>query len=346
MTFTEHENYARDLLSSLSTEYSRTETLDFVLNPTQSRNAAKAMTAILCRRLSESSNRHPTHKGSKTYEWKDGIINNRNIADRDYLWTNIRRNVADELHDNAASKALAYLMAFSNPSDDTIQVWAIPEPVIFESLSRLPLKEGGGEYTIQIRRKTQRIEHDAESPDLTQYFTEFPLTPEELQLLQEAREVDAAVRRVRRAEHGDEIAEESDDDFLDETPLAHDLEEPATTRIQFTVSRIVRDTALATRVKRLHDYECQICGHTIILPDGSRYAEGHHLQPLGAPHDGPDILGNIICVCPNHHAECDLASIRLVRDQLRRAKGHEVSPKFIDYHNQIHETVRKQGRTI
>jgi predicted restriction endonuclease len=116
---------------------------------------------------------------------------------------------------------------------------------------------------------------------------------------------------------------------------AQDLESPPADRVVTTVSRILRDTGLSNRVKVLHNYECQICGCTLLLADGSRYAEGHHVQPLGAPHNGPDVLGNIVCLCPNHHAACDLGAIALVADELRPAVGHFVEPSYIDYHNTV-----------
>src|SRR5262249_14937674 len=106
-------------------------------------------------------------------------------------------------------------------------------------------------------------------------------------------------------------------------------------RVETTVCRIIRDTRLADRIKALHNYECQLCGQTIILPDRSRYAEGHHIQPLGAPHDGPDTGDNVLCLCPNHHAACDLGAIRLAAADLRRADGHAVGPGFLDYHNRV-----------
>lgn len=117
------------------------------------------------------------------------------------------------------------------------------------------------------------------------------------------------------------------------TPLAQDLEPPPPERVKTTTSRIVRDSSLSNRVKALHSYECQICGHTLTLADGSRYAEGHHIQPLGSPHDGGDVLGNILCLCPNHHAACDLGAIKLVLAELRHAVGHAVDQRYIDYHN-------------
>ena len=106
-------------------------------------------------------------------------------------------------------------------------------------------------------------------------------------------------------------------------------------RIESTVCRIVRDTLLARRIKMLHNHECQLCGHTISLPDGSLYAEGHHIQPLGEPHNGPDTAENVLCLCPNHHAACDLGAILLAADDLRRVDGHVVGQKFLDYHNRV-----------
>ncbi len=116
------------------------------------------------------------------------------------------------------------------------------------------------------------------------------------------------------------------------TPEATDLTKPG--RVETTTYRILRDTDLARRVKMLHNYECQICGHTIKFPDGSRYAEAHHIQPLGKPHHGDDCMGNIISVCPNHHAELDYGVLQLNLRGVRVVKGHTVDPKYVAYHNE------------
>ena len=71
-----------------------------------------------------------------------------------------------------------------------------------------------------------------------------------------------------------------------------------------TVQRIVRDTEQARRVKALHDHRCQVCGVRLEGAAGP-YAEAAHIRPLGAPHHGPDVPGNILCLCPNHHALFD-----------------------------------------
>lgn len=116
-------------------------------------------------------------------------------------------------------------------------------------------------------------------------------------------------------------------------PPALDLDDPPI-RVESVVSRIIRDTRLANWVKRQHDYCCQICGHRISLPDGSGYAEGHHIRPLGGSHVGPDSLGNILCLCPNHHALCDLGAMPLDLNVLRKADGHVIDDKFVEYHNE------------
>jgi hypothetical protein len=116
-----------------------------------------------------------------------------------------------------------------------------------------------------------------------------------------------------------------------DTPPAVDADVPE--RVPTMILRIVRDTALARRIKSLHDGECQLCGTVIDLPGGGRYAEAHHLQPLGKPHDGPDHEGDLVCVCPTCHAKLDYGVVQLRFEELRRAEGHQVSREFLDYHN-------------
>ena len=97
--------------------------------------------------------------------------------------------------------------------------------------------------------------------------------------------------------------------------------------------RILRDTALARTLKEIHGYSCQICGLSIDLSDGKSYAEAHHLMPLGSPHDGPDIAGNIVVLCPNHHVLCDYGAISLSASNFRFHTDHTIDEKYITYHN-------------
>jgi len=111
----------------------------------------------------------------------------------------------------------------------------------------------------------------------------------------------------------------------------HEDDQP---RRRFTETyRILRDTALARTLKEIHDDCCQVCGETLELRDGARYSEAHHIKPLGRPHYGPDIEGNILVLCPNHHALCDLRAIELDLKGLSLHRDHKVEERFIDYHN-------------
>ncbi|GAA2755872.1 YDG/SRA domain-containing protein [Actinopolymorpha rutila] len=112
-----------------------------------------------------------------------------------------------------------------------------------------------------------------------------------------------------------------------------------------TTQRIIRTTAVATAVKKLHKYTCQVCGVQLRLPVGL-YAEGAHIRALGRPHNGPDTPDNMLCLCANDHALFDLGGIYIdehlrVRDhaggvlgQLRTNVGHVVSLEHIRYHRE------------
>lgn len=114
-------------------------------------------------------------------------------------------------------------------------------------------------------------------------------------------------------------------------------------RVETKIYRVLRDTALALKIKHMHNFACQICGQTIILSDGKRYAEAHHIHPLGTPHDGPDCAENIICVCPNHHVMLDYFAIPLELGALVTVNGHEINARFLDFHNQKYTEI-KAGR--
>jgi predicted restriction endonuclease len=88
-------------------------------------------------------------------------------------------------------------------------------------------------------------------------------------------------------------------------------------------------------IKEVHSDTCQICRCRLELTTGSYYSEGHHLKPLGEPHNGPDVAGNILCVCPNCHAKLDFGAIRIDVADLHKAPGHPIRPEFIDYHNDL-----------
>lgn len=115
-------------------------------------------------------------------------------------------------------------------------------------------------------------------------------------------------------------------------------------RRQFISNKIIRDAALARRLKVSYDFTCQICGIKLDGPDGP-YAETAHIKPLGKPFNGPDIKENMLCLCPNHHKLFDMGAIRVDHDyriidfkndaavgKLVTRPRHTPSPKYIRWH--------------
>ncbi len=81
-------------------------------------------------------------------------------------------------------------------------------------------------------------------------------------------------------------------------------------RVIVTSSRVLRDSKVAAAVKKLYDNRCQMCGERLVTASGS-YSEAAHIRPLGRPSNGADVVGNVLCLCPNHHVLFDKGAITL-----------------------------------
>ncbi len=127
---------------------------------------------------------------------------------------------------------------------------------------------------------------------------------------------------------------------------------PADRRIAYR-HEVVRDPLVALHVKRLYEYSCQVCGLKLDTPAGP-YAEGAHIQPLGAPHHGPDMVGNMLCLCPNHHVLFDAGAWGVAADGslvgitgiLKIHPDHGLRHECISYHREhifVPEELRDLG---
>lgn len=123
--------------------------------------------------------------------------------------------------------------------------------------------------------------------------------------------------------------------FVQPTPVAVDLPDgnDVPGRARQTTYRILRDTILAREIKLLHRDACQICGLVLQISSTKTYSEAHHIIPLGGRHAGTDTASNVIVLCPNHHALCDMGAIALRRQDIRTVAGHEISEESLTYHN-------------
>jgi putative restriction endonuclease len=86
-------------------------------------------------------------------------------------------------------------------------------------------------------------------------------------------------------------------------------------RIERTVQRIVRDTAVTRAVKVMYDYTCQFCDLALPTPVAP-YAEAAHIRPLGRPHNGRDAMSNVLCLCPNDHVLFDFGAVTVLPETL------------------------------
>jgi putative restriction endonuclease len=117
-------------------------------------------------------------------------------------------------------------------------------------------------------------------------------------------------------------------------------------RRQGRYSRIIRNSAFAQRVKELHEGTCQVCG-TTLEHGGRSFVQAAHIQGLGDPHNGPDVLSNLLCLCPNDHALFDGFALYIderwtVRTQegvslgtLRRVPQHTIDTSYVAYHRRL-----------
>ena len=98
------------------------------------------------------------------------------------------------------------------------------------------------------------------------------------------------------------------------------------------IDSIVRNQQLVRRVKRLRNNTCQICTDRLQIGPDSYYSEVHHIQPLGNPHNGPDIIENMLCVCPNCHIKLDYG-FEPINVEIENLTNHTIRREYIEYHN-------------
>jgi len=142
--------------------------------------------------------------------------------------------------------------------------------------------------------------------------------------------------------------------LLDGAPASGDLPNIQASgpvpRVATTVQRQVRSSAVIEQVKLWYQYRCQLCSELLAVATGP-YAEGAHIRGLGRPHLGPDVPGNVLCLCPNDHVRFDNGAIYLLDDftivdalegkklgRLRLHHKHRIDLAHVRYHRETHAT--------
>ena len=116
-------------------------------------------------------------------------------------------------------------------------------------------------------------------------------------------------------------------------------EEQETRRGDRTISQIIRDPQIPSTLKNLYDYTCQVCGIRLESNDVP-YAVGAHIKGLGRPHNGPDIIENMLVLCPNDHYLFDSFAFSISDDYSFLGKEgslivkdtHQIGSEFLKYH--------------
>lgn len=106
-------------------------------------------------------------------------------------------------------------------------------------------------------------------------------------------------------------------------------------RKHMVTQRLVRSTRVVEWVKAIYEDACQMC-HTVLAHPGGRISEGAHVRALGSPHNGKDLVSNVICLCPNHHSLFDRGGV-WVDDNLgvHTFEAESVSQLFVDSRHEL-----------
>jgi len=117
-------------------------------------------------------------------------------------------------------------------------------------------------------------------------------------------------------------------------------------RIQTTIDKINRNISISEKIKSIYESKCQICDVHLKKTEGA-IAIGSHIKVLGKPHNGPDTMENMLCLCPNHHAQFDAFSFyidpevldiigldKFENKRLRVNNKHKIDKNFLNYHKE------------
>lgn len=123
-------------------------------------------------------------------------------------------------------------------------------------------------------------------------------------------------------------------------------------------SGISRAQDIVKQIKNIYDGVCQYCRVPLETPQG-RITEAAHIQGLGSPHFGPDVLGNLLCLCPNHHKLFDASGFYLTENleiysttedkvigKLLVAPEHELIHSCVSYQRSYAINASAKGRRI
>ena len=109
--------------------------------------------------------------------------------------------------------------------------------------------------------------------------------------------------------------EKSRSKIAEELKNTEDVDDEKITVNQKSYKRNNKTIAL---IKILRNFECQICGLSILKKDGTKYVEAAHITPKS--EKGKESAENIILLCPNHHKEFDLGDCTVIERNINEIR--------------------------
>ena len=116
-------------------------------------------------------------------------------------------------------------------------------------------------------------------------------------------------------------------------------------RSEVTYEKIKRIRENTKKIKMMYDYKCQVCETKLDVPSGDPISIGAHIKGVGRPSNGPDVVENMLCLCPNHHAQFDRYSFYIdpvtyeirglnlyENKKLLTHEKHFIDKQFLKYH--------------
>ncbi|WP_431994890.1 HNH endonuclease [Streptomyces griseoflavus] len=143
-----------------------------------------------------------------------------------------------------------------------------------------------------------------------------------------------------------------EDDTAEQPTAASTAEVVPVRRRSTVVDSQVRDTGIVKTVKQWYGNRCQMCETVLRVPgQAGAYSEGAHIQAVGHPHNGPDRIENLLCLCPNCHIQFDNGALYLTDDlyiidafthharrQLTVDPRHDINAAHIRHHREYWTT--------
>ena len=126
-------------------------------------------------------------------------------------------------------------------------------------------------------------------------------------------------------------------------------------RLSITTNRLKRNVALSEQIRKLYKYKCQVCNVLLETPKGP-VAVGAHIKGLGSPHHGPDVIENMLCLCPNHHEQFDRFGYSINPESLDiiglnefsgkkifKENKHKIDKVLLSYHFEKYQKIKENN---